>query len=81
MISGLGEIIKYAFTTNIEFFNFVSENIDLILAYDENALEKVITDSVNYKASVVSQDEKNRFKKGFKLWTHFCTCIRKGIEK
>jgi 3-dehydroquinate synthase len=58
MISGLGEIIKYAFTTNNEFFNFVDENIASILAYDEIALEKVITDSVNYKASVVSQDEK-----------------------
>ena len=60
MISGLGEIIKYAFTTNNEFFNFVNENIDSILSLEERVLEKVITDSVNYKASVVSQDEKEQ---------------------
>ena len=34
IISGLGEIIKYAFTTNLDFFRFVDENIDLILAHE-----------------------------------------------
>lgn len=58
MISGLGEIIKYAFTTNKEFYGVVDKNVDLILAKDERVLEKVIKDSINYKVSVVSQDEK-----------------------
>jgi len=58
MISGLGEVIKYAFTTNYDFFKLVNESLDLILARGDNVLERVITDSANYKASVVSQDEK-----------------------
>jgi len=58
MISGLGEIIKYAFTTSTEFYNVVEKNINLILTRDESVLEKVITDSINYKVSVVTQDEK-----------------------
>jgi len=58
MISGLGEIIKYAFTTTNEFYNVIDKNIDSIIARDESVLEKVITDSINYKVSVVSQDEK-----------------------
>jgi 3-dehydroquinate synthase len=58
MISGLGEIIKYAFTTNNEFYNFVEKNINSILTYNASVLEKVITDSINYKVSVVTQDEK-----------------------
>ncbi len=60
LVSGLGEIIKYAFTTNLDFFTFVEEKIDLILAHDKNVLERIITESVNYKASVVSQDEKEQ---------------------
>ena len=58
MISGLGEVIKYAFTTNDEFHNFVEKNTDSILTCNESVLEKVITDSINYKVSVVTQDEK-----------------------
>jgi 3-dehydroquinate synthase len=58
MISGLGEIIKYAFTTNNEFYNFVEKNIDSILTCNESVLEKVITESINYKVSVVTQDER-----------------------
>ncbi len=58
MISGLGEIIKYAFTTTNEFYNDVDKNINSILTHDENVIEKVIIDSINYKVSVISQDEK-----------------------
>lgn len=58
MISGLGEIIKYAFTTTNEFYNDVDKNINSILTHDENVIEKVIMDSINYKVSVISQDEK-----------------------
>jgi len=58
MISGLGEIIKYAFTTTNEFYNDVDKNINSILTHDENVIKKVIIDSINYKVSVISQDEK-----------------------
>jgi 3-dehydroquinate synthetase len=58
MVAGLGEVIKYAFTTNYEFFNFVDKNLNSILSRDEKVLERVITDSIYYKTSVVSLDEK-----------------------
>ena len=60
MISGLGEIIKYAFTTDDKFFTFVTENLDSIFTRDDKILERVVTDSINYKAAVVGKDEKEQ---------------------
>ncbi len=59
VISGLGEIIKYAFTTTNEYYQFVENNIDSILARDEAVIEKVVTYSINYKISVASRDEQD----------------------
>lgn len=58
MISGLGEVIKYAFTTSSEFYNLVDRNIYTIMSRDEKILAKIISDSINYKVSVVTHDEK-----------------------
>lgn len=58
MIAGMGEMVKYAFTTSKEFYNTIDENMDDILLYKRNILEKVIMESIIYKASVVSKDEK-----------------------
>src|SRR3989304_2624785 len=41
-----------------KFYNDVDQNINSILTHDENVIEKVIMDSINYKVSVISQDEK-----------------------
>lgn len=56
LISGLGEIIKYAFITTKQYYYFVQSNLQSILTCDEAVIEKVITDSISYKISVVSQD-------------------------
>ncbi len=58
LISGLGEIIKYALTTNNVLYKLVYENIDSILERKETVLAKIIKESINYKLSVVTQDEK-----------------------
>lgn len=58
IICGLGEIAKYALLTDDKFFNFINKNFGKIISLDAAPLQKVISVSVNYKASVVIADEK-----------------------
>ncbi|NWF88648.1 MAG: 3-dehydroquinate synthase [Ignavibacteriaceae bacterium] len=58
LISGFGEIVKYAFIADKSFLNFVNENYEAILLREEEVIERIITNSVRYKADVVSVDEK-----------------------
>lgn len=58
MISGLGEVIKYAFITDKDYYKNIESNFNLILNRDLNVLENVIINSLNYKASIVQRDEK-----------------------
>jgi 3-dehydroquinate synthase len=58
MLSGLGEVIKYSFITNQRFYDYTYNNIDNILLKRKSALEKIIYESVLFKASVVATDEK-----------------------
>ena len=56
--SGLGEVIKYAFTTTKDFYNFVFNNFNKLILRNNLSLEKVIYESVLFKSSVVTKDEK-----------------------
>jgi 3-dehydroquinate synthase len=58
LISGAGEIIKYAFLSNKDFYNYLQQNFNKLLLLNNKVLNKVISESVLIKASVVSQDEK-----------------------
>lgn len=58
IISGVGEILKYAFLINGDFFQYFEKNLNKLIELDKKVLTKVITESVNYKASVVVKDEK-----------------------
>ncbi len=55
--SGLGEIIKYAFLSDNDFFDYLKENIQKVYINDEVVINKLILKSALIKASVVSQDE------------------------
>lgn len=57
-VSGIGEIIKYAFLIGEDFYEYVNDNLEKIAALDKSVLSKIIKESVNYKSSVVLQDEK-----------------------
>jgi len=57
-ICGLGEIVKYAFLTDNNFFNFLTRNFEKAINYDTNVLNRLIKNSVAYKGSVVAEDEK-----------------------
>ncbi|HKI77756.1 MAG TPA: 3-dehydroquinate synthase [Ignavibacteriaceae bacterium] len=56
--SGIGEIIKYSFLTNKKFYNFVFKSIDKINPGNKTILNKIISESVQFKSSVVAFDEK-----------------------
>ena len=56
--SGLGEVIKYAFLSDLNFFKFVNKNLEKMFLLDEKSLTKTIIESDKIKAEVVSQDEK-----------------------
>lgn len=55
---GLAEVIKYGVIADRELFSFLEQNIDAILARDAAPLEYVIRRSIEIKARVVSEDEK-----------------------
>jgi 3-dehydroquinate synthase len=56
--SGLGEVIKYAFITTKDFYEFIFENLNKILLKNKPVLEEIIYESVLFKSSVVAKDEK-----------------------
>lgn len=58
MVSGLGEVIKYSFITNQQYYNYVYKNLDKILLKNKSVLERIIYESVLFKTSVVAADEK-----------------------
>jgi len=58
MLCGLGEITKYCYLTNNNFFNFVNKNIENILANEQKSINRVIVESLKFKGSVVETDEK-----------------------
>ncbi len=58
MLSGLGEVIKYAYLTNQSFYKYVKDNISSIIAKDHKVLLEIIKESVRFKGDVVIRDEK-----------------------
>ena len=58
LISGLGEVIKYAYLSDENFYFFVEKNFDSLLRKESRIINYVVKRSAMIKASVVSQDEK-----------------------
>jgi 3-dehydroquinate synthase len=57
-IAGLAEVIKYGVIADAAFFEFLEQNIERILHYDEDAVSRIITRSCEIKAQVVAEDER-----------------------
>jgi 3-dehydroquinate synthase len=57
--SGLAEIIKHAVIADKDLFAYLENNIERVMALDEQALEEVIYRSVKIKAAVVMKDERD----------------------
>lgn len=58
LVCGIGEIVKYAFITDEQFYDFFNRNIDRLFCLDEKVISKIIYQSVLFKAGVVEADEK-----------------------
>ena len=55
--AGLAEVIKYGLIRDIEFFEWLEQNIELLLARDKEALAFAIERSCLNKAEIVAEDE------------------------
>lgn len=58
ILCGLAEIIKHALIRDADLFDFLEDNVEKILALDTAAIERLVIDSVDLKAAVVNQDER-----------------------
>jgi len=56
--AGLAEVIKYGAICDAEFFNWLEDNMGLLLSRDPSALVYAIKVSCEKKADIVAQDEK-----------------------
>ena len=57
-ISGMGEIIKYAYISSPELYELISQNFSRILNKDEKIIDEIILKCAAIKAGVVSNDER-----------------------
>lgn len=62
--SGLAEVIKYGLIRDLPFFEWLEQNIDKLLARDDDALGYAIERSCQNKADVVIADELETAKEG-----------------
>ncbi|MBQ7515204.1 MAG: 3-dehydroquinate synthase [Schwartzia sp.] len=76
--TGLGEIVKYGAIYDEAFFAYLEKNGPAILALESQALEHIVTRSVEIKADVVRQDEREN---GLRRILNFGHTIGHAIEK
>lgn len=58
IICGTGEILKYAYLTDNTFYKYLKRNIQKLISLDKRTVNKVVEESVKFKAGVVIADEK-----------------------
>lgn len=56
--AGLAEVIKYGFIIDAEFFSWLEDNLDALLARERDATAYAVKRSCEIKARVVEQDER-----------------------
>jgi len=77
-IGGMAEVIKHGAIKDKALFEFLENNYNAILKYDKDAIHRCIKDSVEIKANVVSQDERE---KGERRKLNFGHTFGHAIEK
>lgn len=58
LLCGVGEILKYGYLTNEKFFKYLKRNHNKLLELNSTVVNKVVNESVKFKAGVVMADEK-----------------------
>ncbi len=61
--SGLAEVIKYGLIANQDFYQWLQQHVDALIARDKQSLMFAIEQSCKIKASIVSEDEKEQSNK------------------
>lgn len=56
--AGIAEVIKYGLIRDLEFFEWIENNLELLLNRDPEALEFAVARSCQNKAAIVAADEK-----------------------
>jgi 3-dehydroquinate synthase len=59
-LAGWGEVVKYGVIQDAEFFAYLEQHVDLILARDDETLRHVIARCCRLKADVVHEDEREQ---------------------
>jgi 3-dehydroquinate synthase len=77
-IGGFGEIIKHGAIKDLNLFEFLENNYTKALNYDQNALLRVVRDSVIIKSKVVEADEHEN---GERRKLNFGHTFAHGLEK
>lgn len=57
-LAGYAEVVKYGLINDAEFFNWLEENLDLVINKKPDALKYIIARSCKAKADIVASDEK-----------------------
>jgi 3-dehydroquinate synthase len=57
-LSGLAEVIKYGLILDVEFFGWIEQNLDRLVAREPQAVEYAIQRSCEIKATIVQTDER-----------------------
>jgi 3-dehydroquinate synthase len=78
MISGCGELIKYAFITSKHFYEKINDKLPAIISKNKIALSDIIYNSVQFKASIVNMDENE---KGLRKVLNFGHTFAHAFEK
>ena len=75
--NGLSEIIKHALISDKKYFEWLEANIENIISLEPKAIEHAITRSIEIKAEIVSEDEKE---KGIRKYLNFGHTFGHAIE-
>jgi len=57
-LSGMAEVVKYGVINDGEFFSFIEDNVEPILARDPETVSRLVRRSCEIKAEVVEKDER-----------------------
>jgi 3-dehydroquinate synthase len=55
--AGMAEVIKYGLLGDVEFYDYLNKNIDLIMNFDKEVIKYIIFNSCENKANIVAKDE------------------------
>ena len=78
--AGLAEVIKYGFIIDADFFTWLEQNLDALLARDADATMQAIKRSCEIKAAVVAADEREHGQRALLNFGHtFGHAIEAGL--